>query len=274
MTDSDDKLLRHYRALPREEPPRALDDAILAASRRAVAARPSLSRRWAGPVSIAAVLVLAFGVTLEMQREQPGIEYKEVARPVPSVAPEPPAAPMQAPQPRAMESDVAPPPPAKRPAPELRQAAPPQVLKEMEPSRNEPQAFPQSVAPAPPPPVAAPPSEPARTQAMPMEAPATLDKFRDANVAPAPAPAAAASGATPAAPAMAAPRAKTEAFDAARAPARALAAPAEPGRELERIAKLREEGRDEEADKALEEFKRRYPAFRIPDATWSRVKPR
>src|SRR5476651_251516 len=73
MTDSDDTVARHYRELTREEPRTAIDTAILAASRRAVA-KPSLSRRWAAPVSIAAVLVLAFGVTLEMQRETPGIE--------------------------------------------------------------------------------------------------------------------------------------------------------------------------------------------------------
>ena len=73
MTDTDDRLARRYRELSREEPRAALDAAILAASRRAVA-KPSWSRRWAAPVSIAAVLVLALGVTLEMQREEPGIE--------------------------------------------------------------------------------------------------------------------------------------------------------------------------------------------------------
>jgi hypothetical protein len=266
MTDSDDKLLRRYRELPREEPPRALDDAILAASRRAVASRPSsLARRWARPVSIAAVLVLAFGVTLEMQREQPGIEYKEAAPPAPAIAPAP------EPAPRVMESDAvtstAParqPQPAQRPAPELRKSAPPQALKEkaappqereMARTRNEPQAFPQS--PAPPPPPAQ-----------------TLDKFRDSSVAPAPAaaPAAPAAESSGAPAAAVAPRAKSESYNAA--PARTLAAPADPERELERIAKLRDDGRNDEADKALEEFKRRYPGFAIPDATWSRVKPR
>jgi len=52
------------------------------------------------------------------------------------------------------------------------------------------------------------------------------------------------------------------------------AAPASPAAELERIAKLREEGRDVEADRALEEFRKRFPAYRIDDATWRRVKPR
>src|SRR5471032_2505319 len=86
MTDSDDTVARRYRELSREEPRSALDDAILAASRRAVA-KPSLSRRWAAPVSIAAVLVLAFGVTLEMQREAPGIESAVPERPAPFAPP-------------------------------------------------------------------------------------------------------------------------------------------------------------------------------------------
>lgn len=44
--------------------------------------------------------------------------------------------------------------------------------------------------------------------------------------------------------------------------------------ELERIAKLRTEGRHEEADKALAEFRKQHPDYRIPEAMWERVKPR
>jgi hypothetical protein len=44
--------------------------------------------------------------------------------------------------------------------------------------------------------------------------------------------------------------------------------------ELERIARLRTEGRHEEADKALDEFQRKHPGYRIPDAMWDRVKRR
>src|SRR5471032_510571 len=100
MTDSDDTVARRYRELSHEEPRAALDDAILAASRRAVA-KPSLSRRWAVPVSIAAVLVLSFGVTLEMLREEPGIEsappgQRRAALPAASApAPEPASTPVQ-----------------------------------------------------------------------------------------------------------------------------------------------------------------------------------
>src|SRR5436190_15075614 len=72
MADSDDRLARRYRDLAREEPPAAVDAAILAAARASV--RPRVGNRWAGPVSIAAVLVLGIGVSLRMQIEQPGIE--------------------------------------------------------------------------------------------------------------------------------------------------------------------------------------------------------
>lgn len=44
--------------------------------------------------------------------------------------------------------------------------------------------------------------------------------------------------------------------------------------ELERIARLRGEGRHEEADKALTEFRRINPDYRIPEPLWERVKAR
>ncbi|HWA38783.1 MAG TPA: hypothetical protein VG873_13040 [Burkholderiales bacterium] len=44
-----------------------------------------------------------------------------------------------------------------------------------------------------------------------------------------------------------------------------------PEQSLERIAKLRAEGRHDEADKALAEFRKRYPDFRIPEETLRRV---
>lgn len=110
---------------------------------------------------------------------------------------------------------------------------------------------------------------------------APMEKARDANVAPLPAasPPSSAAMAAPRAKAMANPLgAKAEMADATQAPARTFADPTqpqtEPERELERIAKLRDEGRNAQADKAIEEFKRKFPAFRIPDAMWSRVKPR
>jgi hypothetical protein len=70
--DRDEKVTQTYRALGGEEPPRALDEAILAASRRS-------QHRWRVPLSIAAVLVLAVGVTLRMLPQRPDAESVALA---------------------------------------------------------------------------------------------------------------------------------------------------------------------------------------------------
>ncbi|OAI52850.1 hypothetical protein AYO46_04170 [Betaproteobacteria bacterium SCGC AG-212-J23] len=77
----DPKVSGRYRELPLEEPPRALDDAILAASRRAV------RRRWYFPVAAAAVIVLAVAVAVHIDRDQPVTEMATEA--APAAAPEP-----------------------------------------------------------------------------------------------------------------------------------------------------------------------------------------
>ena len=74
-------------------------------------------------------------------------------------------------------------------------------------------------------------------------------------------------------------RAKREALAADNTAAResrgiAGVADPDPVRELERIARLREAGRHEDADRALTEFRRGHPEYRIPEAVWERVKPR
>lgn len=71
-TERDDKVSAGYRALGGEEPPRALDEAILAASRRS-------PTRWRVPLSVAAVLVLAVGVTLRMLPQRPDAESVALA---------------------------------------------------------------------------------------------------------------------------------------------------------------------------------------------------
>jgi hypothetical protein len=58
-----------YRETARDEPPRALDERVLAAAHRAVAARPasirrSFAQRWRVPVALAATVVLSATVTL------------------------------------------------------------------------------------------------------------------------------------------------------------------------------------------------------------------
>jgi hypothetical protein len=229
MSEHDDNVSRRYRSLAREEPPAALDRSILAASRRAVG-KPALSRRWAAPVSIAAVLVLAFGVTLQMQREEPGIEYSAPSKP-PSV---PSAAPVQsaAPEPQAF--------PRAKSAP----AAPERRLRKQ-------QASPQLES------AAAPPAEKRETF---VDTPVATTGIRGLS----------ADESRSAPQSAAAPAARSRA-DAASASDRLQS---DEERELERIAKLRAEGRHDEADKALGEFRRKHPDYRIPEAMWERVRPR
>src|SRR5438067_6977595 len=158
VSEPGDKLTRAYRDLAREEPPPALDRAILAASQRALH-RPSLARRWAAPVSIAAMLVLAIGVTLEMQHEQPGIETSAPQRgAIPPRAVEPQPAPLpQAQAPVTPEPEVKlkrepVAPPAKAPRAKREAIAPPREAiappREVSPRIE---AAPATIAPAAPP---------------------------------------------------------------------------------------------------------------------------
>jgi hypothetical protein len=74
----DPALDRAYRAAADEEPPARLDDAIRAAARREVGARPQPAggsglRRWRVPVSIAAMVVVGASVVTLMRDEQPAL---------------------------------------------------------------------------------------------------------------------------------------------------------------------------------------------------------
>ncbi|HKU46242.1 MAG TPA: hypothetical protein VJQ58_05125, partial [Burkholderiales bacterium] len=87
------KISQRYRELSREEPPRHLDDAILAASRRAVGAK---KRRWYVPLAAAAVIVLAVAVTVHVDRERPNEEFALSQAEQKAFVPDPkPAAPAQ-----------------------------------------------------------------------------------------------------------------------------------------------------------------------------------
>ncbi len=201
--DASGPLAQRYRALGAEEPPRALDAAILAAARRSV--RP-WTKRWAVPLSLAAVVVLSVAVTLRIQYEQPDTD--------------------------------APAPPAKEIAAAVKESAPTQ--KETVPAaksaaRKEPSPFPSAL----------------RDQA-PVDKPAAETS----------------AAAPPAAPAASAPA------GAKRLMAREEMRAETPERELERIALLRGEGKHDEADKALAEFRKRRPDYRIPEAMLERVERR
>jgi hypothetical protein len=255
--ERDPRLSAHYRDLPREEPPRALDDAILAASRRGARRRP-----WIYPaVGIAAVMVLAVAITVQIERERPdtvAVLKEEVPlkpqvqaeKPAESPREEPraakPAEPPSAQPPRAAEDRVAR--PAARPAPERRAEA-----------RS------GGFTPDPKPAAGGPP-ELARRDAAGVGA--MMDRKQEAaEMRAEPGPAAAARSA-PAGPPAAAPDARAR---QAERPLAALQMDEAPLPWLERIARLREAGKHEEADRALAEFRKRYPEFKISEELRLRV---
>ncbi len=75
-TERDARLAALYHAAAQDGPPVALDNAIRAAARRAVASRPRLaglpfSRSWGVPLSIAAVIVLSVSLVTLLREEAP-----------------------------------------------------------------------------------------------------------------------------------------------------------------------------------------------------------
>jgi hypothetical protein len=280
MTEErDPKISAAYRELGAEEPPRALDDAILAAARREAGARPaSLAQRagrqrWYAPLATAAVLVLAVALTWNMQREQPGVES--------------PAQPAAAPPPAADRAV------AKTAETMLEKEIPaPATAEDVKVARHKAEArpaIPAAVAPA-----AAPEPKPFKTDQPAMGSPARSDESRSAASGvtgslsqplealaardrQAAARAEVGESAKPADSAVSAASAeRANRGVAAAAPARMQAQNLAdtPERELERIAELRAKGSHDEADKALAEFRKRYPEYRIPEAMRVRVERR
>lgn len=324
----DPRLTQAYRSLPAEEPPPALDDAIRAAARRATSARPR-SSRWQVPVSIAAVLVLAFGIALHLEREQPILDdaapgaMRATETPLSAAKPEAaPAVPGEAP---AAKTDMAPPvgatqgvAPGKRPGEAPSTAS--RAMEKMAPRAEAPVRERKSIAvPAEP---AAPAADAARPAFVPSPSPAAdatrpiqtppspaqnlAPPVAPPSVAPAAAPPPAPVPAAPAAPRPSAPTGSAPAEGAAFAPdpaarragplraapgvssfskeeAAGAVAPTEkrrgqemesPERWLERIAELRRQGRDAEADTAWAAFRRAYPGYRVPAGMLEKVQPR
>lgn len=189
--ERDPQVSRRYRELGSEEPPRSLDQAILAASRRSAAPR----RRWYVPLAAAAVALLGIGIALQVEREQPDSAIV--------------TAPSEAPSEPKQESAPAPSLEEKEGTPRELMRDAPAERRESRVEDNSPQAGAAASAP--------------RAAPVPQTAPA-----RNA--------------------------AQADAFQES------------PERFLERIAELRKKGRHDEADKALAEFRQRYPSYSIPEA--------
>lgn len=231
MTELDPKVTQRYRELGAEEPPRALDDTILAAARRDADSHPAPlvapvgRRRWYLPLAAAAVIVLSVAVTLQVQREQPDPEA-----PAPA-----PAKPFTGKPARQAEPQLGSPrdAPQRRAAPKVEQARP-----------AEPKPFvpdPAAAAPSPSP-------QPAAATAMkPMAVQRSDDAMRDR---------------------------AARSITGEMAEKRMEQAAETPERWLERIAELRRQGRQDEADKALAEFRKRYADYKIPASMLERVERR
>jgi hypothetical protein len=207
----DPKITQRYRELGAEEPPRHLDDAILAASRRALAGK---KRQWYVPLAAAAVIVLAVAVTVHVERERPDEEVA-LSQPAPP-APTEQKAFMEAPEAR-----------ARRDAPAAAAPAAPPPRREEARRRAQEAAVADRQA-----------SERAKAEA-------------ESSVA-----ARSSAGAVAARP--------TPAPQAAQALAKL--GQHSPEQWLLAIDDLKRQGKHEEAEKQLAEFRKRYPDYLIPEA--------
>jgi hypothetical protein len=245
--EDDKDVSRRYRELGREEPPPALDARLRAAARSALETRaaplvaPTGRRRWYFPVAAAAVIVLAVAVTTQVEREQPSepVEPQEGKKEA-------------APEAKQKVEEAKP----------LRQA--PKVQESLA-KRTEPRPFAEQpkdqVAPSPP---AAGERESGSER--------SRDEFsrnnRDRQERPAAAPPApAAQAETRSAEA----RSKMRADTASGAVAGAAVTFQTPEAWLAHIQALRQAGSDDEADRQLEAFRKRYPEYKIPPETLDKV---
>jgi len=252
------KISQRYRSLAREEPPRHVDEAILAAARRAADARPAplvapSGRRWYFPLAAAAIVVLAVAVTMHVERERPEEEIAVASVTAPKAPAEGKLAQLEpAAEPATPAAGAAPP---REFAPEPKPAAPQAPARELRAQRDP--APPADLQRAPAPASAAPAAAP------PPQAPA-----RDAL-----------GGARESARADAArPQARMELQGAMRQRAMTESvstfATASAEQWLQGIADLKRQGRHDEAERELAEFRKRYPDYRIPEAITEKFEKR
>ena len=233
--NEDKDLSRLYRDAARPEPPQALDDAILAAARRATGARPQSlrrARRWSVPFALAATVVLSVSVTtLIYEERQPG----DVSLPAPAAKPPSPESAAAQPRPRSPEPLAK---PAYQPEPAARRdapAAPPSPAHENKSAQPEIQA-----APAPPAAIANDAAAPVGSlmEGMGAAAPAAraLEKRAGSSL-----------------------RREEATADTANGDEHA------PERWIAEIRELKRAGRAGEAADKLVEFRKRFPSYKLPD---------
>lgn len=247
--ERDPDVSRRYRALGGEEPSRELDQAILAAAHRAAdkahapLVAPAGRHRWYFAFGAAAILVLAVAVTVQVERQQPD----------PEMAPVTPVA--SAPKEGYSSKEEKEGPPA---AAEQRRDAEPR--KRVEAAKARPGPLPDAAPPA-------------RSQAEAVQDAVAGEANRVESQPKAAAPPASARLERPEQ------QGGLASSDVRRAAPQAAAAPEatvsairlSPEHLLERIAGLRKEGRHEEADKALAEFRQRYPDYRLSEEMLQKV---
>jgi hypothetical protein len=188
------EISERYRELAREEPPRHVDEAILAAARRAGAPR---ARRWYIPLAAAAAaLVLAVAVAIQVDRGEPDSQALVLA-----------------------------------------------------PSEQKQESFRQDPTPAP----------------APAESPAAAARSRESRAERQDAPSRDLLKAPRAAPAS------PELRAGAKLSENIAGAAASPEQWLQGIMDLRRQARDVEADQQLAEFRKRYPDYRIDEATMKKL---
>jgi resuscitation-promoting factor RpfA len=277
MEERDPQLSEAYRAADHPEPSPALDARILDAARQAVAPNPRRRptwRNWAVPLSTTAVLVLGITLLFKMQREAPDTLSEALPSPAtarPDAAP-PPTAGNQA------ESAAKPGPDEKtdKAAKATVASGAGRAAMQTAPSRPASGTAPQATAPASP------------GADLSSESAATAPAGLAPEPRPFPAQAAPALQAEPSRKAMPTPPAGNLGEERARmersAPplgAAREAAPAfgqglgklkaaspereEPAQWVESIRRLVKEGRIDEARKSLEELRKRYPEFVLPE---------
>jgi hypothetical protein len=234
MTTDDDKVSRRYRELAREEPPRHVDEAILSAARRAADARPAPLVVPTGRRRWYFPLAAAAVIVLAVAVTVHVERQQRDAEVAEAPLRQEQSAPVQAPAEPARSAERA---RAFTPDPKPAQELRAQRNAEVLADVQKPHAAPAAPAPAPP------------------EASARRDAITEMREAP---------------------QARTAMRSSAEATAGAVSglAAATPEQWLQGIADLKRQGKHEEAERELAEFRKRYPNYRIPETITEKFEKR